>query len=133
MDRRDLRPMLATLIDAPFDDEAWVFETKWDGFRMVAQIERGSVALYSRNGIDVTRKYSVIVPALADIKRSCVLDGELVALDELGRSRFELLQDALNETARLQYCIFNLMFLDNQDLRIKPLLERKAVLRKLVP
>jgi bifunctional non-homologous end joining protein LigD len=133
MNKHDLKPMLATLIDAPFDDKAWVFETKWDGFRLVAQIGRGNVTLYSRNGIDVTRKYSVIVPTLVKIKHSCVLDGELVALDKHGRSRFELLQNALNKKAKLRYCAFDLLFLDDEDLRKKPLLERKKVLRKLLP
>ena len=53
----DLRPMLATLTDKPFDDPDWIFETKWDGFRLMAEIKDGTVALYSRNLIDLSSKY----------------------------------------------------------------------------
>lgn len=125
--------MLATLIDAPFDDKGWVFENKWDGFRLMTLKERGRVTLYSRNGIDVTKKYAILVPALKKIGRSCVIDGELVALDKTGRSRFELLQNALNKKAKLQYCVFDLLFVDGNDMRKKPLLLRKEKLRVLVP
>ena len=52
-----LQPMLATLTDAPFDDPDWVFETKWDGFRMIASIENGKVTLYSRNGQIISDSY----------------------------------------------------------------------------
>ena len=73
--------MLATLIDEPFDDPDWIYEIKWDGFRVMARIERGSVTLLSRSGIDVTKKYPVIADALKDIQSDVVIDGELVALD----------------------------------------------------
>jgi bifunctional non-homologous end joining protein LigD len=55
-----LQPMLATLIDAPFDGKDWVFESKWDGFRLVAKIEKRTVTLYSRSGLIVTDKYQPI-------------------------------------------------------------------------
>jgi bifunctional non-homologous end joining protein LigD len=82
--------MLATLVDEPFDDKKWVFETKWDGFRLVAEKRGDTVRLWSRNGIDVTKRYQVLLPALRKIDGSCVLDGELCALDAHGRSRFQL-------------------------------------------
>jgi len=129
----DLRPMLATLTDKPFDDPAWVFETKWDGFRAVAVARPGHAALYSRNGNDISRKYPAICAALARIKHEAVLDGELVALDEQGRSRFQLLQNAEREPARLLYCVFDLLYLGGKDLRGETLLERKALLRKILP
>ena len=90
----DLRPMLATLTDKPFDDPDWIFETKWDGYRLIAEIKDGSVALYSRNLIDLSSKYPSICRALRGLGRPAVIDGELVALDALGRSRFQLLQNA---------------------------------------
>jgi ATP-dependent DNA ligase len=52
------RPMLATLADQPFDSEEWVYETKWDGFRLIAEVKHDSVRLYSRNGIEVTARYT---------------------------------------------------------------------------
>ena len=63
----DLRPMLATLTDRPFDDPDWIFETKWDGFRLMAEIKDGSVALYSRNLIDLSSKYPSICRALREV------------------------------------------------------------------
>jgi bifunctional non-homologous end joining protein LigD len=129
----DLRPMLATLTDKPFDDPEWIFETKWDGFRLMAETRRGSVSLYSRNGIDLSSKYPTICAALRPINRFAVIDGELVALDANGRSRFQLLQNAERETARLLYCAFDLLYLDDDDLRDWPLVERKELLQRILP
>jgi bifunctional non-homologous end joining protein LigD len=112
------RPMLATLIDKPFDDKGWVFETKWDAVR-----------LWSRNGIDVTPRYAVLLPALQKIDGSCVIDGEICALDAHGRSRFQLLQNALNKEARLLYVVFDALFVGGKDIRAKPLLERHSFWR----
>jgi len=125
--------MLATLVDTPFDDKAWVFETKWDGFRLVTEKSGDRVRLWSRNGIDVTSRYALLLPALQEIEVSCVIDGELCALDAHGRSRFQLLQNALNKKARLLYVVFDALFVDGKDIRQKPLLERKTILKGLLP
>jgi bifunctional non-homologous end joining protein LigD len=127
------QPMLATLVDEPFDDKEWVFETKWDGFRLITEKRADAVRLWSRNGIDVTRRYAVLLPALQEVKGSCVLDGEICALDAQGRSRFQLLQNALNKKAQLLYVVFDALFVDDKDLRQKPLLERQKVLETLLP
>jgi bifunctional non-homologous end joining protein LigD len=129
----DLRPMLATLTDQPFDDKAWVFETKWDGFRAIAVVGPGHARLYSRRGHDISAKYPTICRALAAMKHEAVLDGELVALDAHGRSRFQLLQNAGRNSARLLYCVFDLLYLDGKDLRGKPLLQRKVELERILP
>jgi bifunctional non-homologous end joining protein LigD len=129
----DLRPMLATLTDQPFDDRDWVFETKWDGFRAIAVVEPGHARLYSRRGHNISEKYPTICRALAAIKHEAVLDGELVALDAHGRSRFQLLQNAGRNSARLLYCVFDVIYLDGKDLRGKPLLQRKAELERILP
>ena len=60
--------MLATLVSEPFDDKDWVFETKWDGFRLVTEKRGDEVTLWSRNGINVTKKYAVLLPALQKIE-----------------------------------------------------------------
>jgi bifunctional non-homologous end joining protein LigD len=125
--------MLATLIDAPFDGRDWVFESKWDGFRIVAAIEKHSVTLYSRNGLIVSDSYTPIAKALEKVKRDAVLDGELVAIDEHGISRFQLLQNALRAAANLRYCVFDVMFVAGKDVRDLPLVERKEGLRALLP
>lgn len=124
--------MLATLIDAPFDDKEWVFETKWDGFRLVAETGGGKRSLYSRNGNEVTERYGPVAEALQVITRKAVIDGELVALDAAGRSRFQLLQNAMKGRARLRYYVFDLLFLDDRDWRGEPLIERKERLRTIL-
>ena len=129
----DLHPMLATLIDKPFDDPEWIFETKWDGYRLMAEIEGERVRLYSRNLIDKSSKYPSICDALRRTARLAVIDGELVALNAKGRSRFQLLQNAERETARLLYCAFDLLYLDDKDLRDRPLIERKEILEGILP
>lgn len=131
--RKEYRPMLATLIGKPFNDGAWVYETKWDGFRMMSEVNRHKVSLYSRNGKNVTARYPAIAKALADLKTGAVIDGELVALDHKGRSRFQLLQNALNTKVRLVYYVFDLLFLNGKDMRKLPLLERKEMLLKILP
>ena len=125
--------MLATLIDDPFDDKEWVFETKWDGFRLITEKRGRIVRLWSRNGIDATSRYAVLLPALQKIKTSCVIDGEICALDAQGRSRFQLLQNALNNKAKLLYVVFDVLFVDDKDIRQKALLERKRMLKALLP
>jgi bifunctional non-homologous end joining protein LigD len=91
------------------------------------------VRLWSRNGIDVTSRYAVLLPALQKIHGSCVIDGEICALDAQGRSRFQLLQNALNKKAKLLYVVFDALFVEGKDIRDKPLLERKEILKALFP
>ena len=69
--------MLATLVNEAFDDKGCVYETKWDGFRLITEKRGHAVRLWSRNGIDVTTRYAVLLPALQKIDGSCVIDGEL--------------------------------------------------------
>ena len=125
--------MLATLVNEAFDDKGWVYETKWDGFRLITEKRGHAVRLWSRNGIDVTTRYAVLLPALQKIDGSCVIDGELCALDAHGRSRFQLLQNALNKKAKLLYVVFDALFVGGKDIREKPLLERKKILKSLMP
>jgi bifunctional non-homologous end joining protein LigD len=127
------RPMLATLVNEPFDDKKWVFETKWDGFRLITEKRDNNVRLWSRNGIDVTSRYAALLPALQMIHASCVLDGEICALDAQGRSRFQLLQNALNKKAKLLYVVFDALFVQGKNIRDKPLLQRKDILKALLP
>ena len=128
-----LQPMLATLTDRPFDDAGWVFEDKYDGFRMVAKIEGGTVTLYSRNGKIISHSYIEVAKALEGVKADAVIDGELVALDKSGVSHFQLLQNALRHEAKLLYCAFDLTFCDGEDLRGLTLLERKKRLKNILP
>src|ERR1700752_4329886 len=117
MQNTDLRPMLATLVDEPFDDKDWVFETKWDGFRLIAKTAGEKTSPYSRNGNEGNQGYAQVARALGLIKHQAVIDGELVALDAHGRSRFQLLQNVGRGNVRLRYYAFDLLFLDGRDLR----------------
>src|ERR1700755_784239 len=112
-----LRPMLATLTDAPFDDPEWIFEDKYDGFRMVSEIGRGKVTLYSRNGKIISHSYTEVAKALEGVKSDAVIDGELFAIVKDGVSHFQLLQNALRHEAKLLYCAFDLTFENGEDLR----------------
>src|ERR1044072_3797389 len=128
-----LQPMLATLTGAPFDDPGWVFEDKYDGFRMIAEIRRGKVSLYCRNGKIISRSYIEVAKALEGVKGDAVIDGELVAIGEDGVSHFQLLQNTLRRQAKLPYVTFDLMFHDGDDLRGLPLLVRKGRLKSILP
>ncbi|WP_426440332.1 non-homologous end-joining DNA ligase [Bradyrhizobium genosp. P] len=128
-----LQPMLATLTDAPFDDPDWIFEDKYDGFRMVSEIRDRRVALYSRNGKIISHSYIEVAKALEGVKGDALIDGELVAIGKDGVSHFQLLQNALRHEAKLLYCAFDLMFADGEDLRGLPLLERKKRLKAILP
>ena len=125
--------MLATLTDGPFDDAGWVFEEKYDGFRMVAKIQGGKVTLYSRNGKVISHSYIEVAKALEEVKGDAVIDGELVALDKNGVSHFQLLQNALRHKAKLLYCAFDLICQDGEDLRGLTLLDRKERLKEMLP
>ncbi len=137
---KNVRPMLATLIDKSFDDPNWIYEIKWDGYRAIAQIQHknktAKVHLYSRNNLSFDDKYPQIVEALQNIKHDAVLDGEVVALDKDGKSNFELLQnvgknDNKNKT-ELNYIIFDILHLDGKDLTKLPLEERKVILKSIL-
>jgi bifunctional non-homologous end joining protein LigD len=137
-----LSPMLATLIDRPFSGPGWLFEIKWDGARTLAWIEGGKMRLRSRAGNEVTHQY----PELANLPRHisasrALLDGEIVVLDEKGRSDFERMQQRMNvqrpspdllSRYAVTYYLFDLLYGDGYDLREVPLLERKTFLRRIL-
>src|SRR5438046_1331743 len=97
-----IHPMLATLVDDPFSDPEWIFETKWDGFRSVCFVTHGESRFVSRNQIDMTPQY----PELARVgeqlaTKEAILDGEIVALDKDGMPRFQLLQPRVGRKSSL--------------------------------
>jgi bifunctional non-homologous end joining protein LigD len=87
-----ITPMVARLVQDPFDREGWLFELKWDGFRAIAETDgQGATKLYSRNHNDFKKRFPPIAQALGELGRPTILDGEIVALDEKGHPRFEWL------------------------------------------
>jgi bifunctional non-homologous end joining protein LigD len=127
-------PMLATLIDVPFDSDEWLFEIKWDGYRGICVVdEKGKVTLTSRNGNDLLRQFPDMERlATAFSSVPIVVDGEIVALDEKGRSSFGRLQEHASDPAALTFVAFDLLYADGRDLRGEPLEERKALLQRSI-
>lgn len=130
-----LAPQLALLSDRVPEGIDWIHETKYDGYRTSALISKKNVTLRTRNGLDWTEKYSDLSHELKKIKAtSAILDGEVVVLDEGGVSSFSMLQAALSEkdSSSMKYFVFDLLYLDGEDLRARPLEERKILLKKLL-
>lgn len=125
-------PMLATLIKEPFSDKDWLFEVKWDGFRALAFITPKRVQLKSRNNL-VFKQFPPIEEDLKKLEGELILDGEIVILDEQGKSHFQLMQNyQRNQQGILAYYVFDILYKDGQDLRSLPLIERKEILEKVL-
>lgn len=129
---RNITPMLATLVDEPFDRANWFFEIKWDGYRAVAYCEDDRVELISRNLKPFTEKYAPVTDALRGLGFQAVFDGEIVAVNEKGLANFQVLQNWQNTPSRLQYFIFDVLWVDGYDITGLPLVERKRILRELL-
>ncbi|WP_206513747.1 non-homologous end-joining DNA ligase [Pseudoflavitalea rhizosphaerae] len=128
-----IEPMLASLEDHPFDNDEWIFEMKWDGYRAIAEWKKKKLKLYSRNGLSFVQKYPPVAEAITKIKHDCVLDGEIVVLNEEGRPRFQMLQEYEQDPRYpIHYYVFDLLFLNGKDIRHLPLLDRKELLKKLL-
>ncbi|MES2629147.1 MAG: DNA ligase D [Bacteroidota bacterium] len=126
--------MLATLGKDPFDDPAWIYEIKWDGYRAVAEIGKSTVNLYSRNGVSFTKKFAPIAEALTAFDTPMVLDGEVVVPDENGKADFQQLQHYdENPDIAIYYYVFDILELKGKSLRDKTVIERKEILRTLIP
>ncbi|MDP9338298.1 MAG: DNA ligase D [Acidobacteriota bacterium] len=133
---------LASLSDEPFSNPEWLFEVKWDGVRGIAYVANGEVAVRSRAGRDISLEY----PEVKDLANQlyateAIVDGEIVALDDGGRSVFQKLQNrsgvrnpsrALLDSIPATYYAFDLLYCDGYDLRKTPLEKRKELLKKLL-
>jgi bifunctional non-homologous end joining protein LigD len=131
-----LEPMLATLASKPFSDPDWLFEIKWDGFRVQAVVDAGKVRIWTRNLNDAETYFPRLLspPARWLEADQAIVDGEVVALDEEGRPDFSLLQTKLGDKAAtgLVYQAFDLLYLDGRSLVDVPLEDRKRLLRSVL-
>lgn len=128
-------PQLTALTDEPPDGPEWAHELKWDGYRMHGRIDRGVVRMLTRTGLDWTYRYPALVKALKALPaETAYLDGELCALSEEGLTSFSAMQAATDARATegLVYILFDLLFLNGEDLTGKPLWERKERLKTLL-
>jgi bifunctional non-homologous end joining protein LigD len=125
-----VQPINPSRIASAFDHSDWLFELKHDGFRAVAYIENGACQLVSRKNITY-KSFPGLCKVLAGLRvRNAILDGEIVCLDQNGRSQF--LQLMHRRRADASFYTFDLLWLDGEDLRQLPLVERKRRLRRLI-
>ncbi|MFY1048289.1 DNA ligase D [Chryseobacterium sp. GP-SGM7] len=125
-----IKPMLAKLHDKPFDDEDWVFEIKWDGYRAIADLSKKQPLFYSRNGISFLSKFNKIAVDFENQKHKMILDGEIVAYDENGKPSFQFLQQiGENSDLALTYQVFDLLWLNGHSTEELPLIQRKELLK----
>ena len=131
----DFKPLLTDHRDTAPDGETWLHEIKWDGYRLLADVRDGAVALRSRNGLNWTEDFPEVVQAIQALPVTDLrLDGELVVLDAQGRSDFTGLQKVIDGTARqpLRYVVFDMPGVAGVDISRAPLLERKTLLKDLL-
>ncbi len=127
-----IKPMLATITDKAFDDENWVFENKYDGYRTIAVVNNGDVELYSRNEISFNENFKAVAEELKKIDYAAVLDGEVVVEDDNGKASFQLLQNYLKTgEGTLKYYVFDLLNLEDNLITKLSLLDRKELLKIL--
>jgi bifunctional non-homologous end joining protein LigD len=129
-----IEPMAATLVSKAFDDEEWLFEVKWDGYRIEAVVHDGKAKLFTRNGKDGETYFpGLLTPATWINAEQAIVDGEVVALDDAGMPDFGLLQELTGgRSPKLVYQAFDLLHLDGRSLLRVPLEDRKALLRTVL-
>jgi bifunctional non-homologous end joining protein LigD len=133
-------PMLATLAGGPFDDPDWLFEVKWDGFRLEAVVDGDGVRLWTRGGLDAAERYfgPFLDPPTWLGARRAIVDGEVIALDDQGEPDFALLQARIKgrgvaaEPTPFVYEVFDLLHLDGRSLLDEPLEERRRLLASVL-
>ena len=128
------QPQLATLVDEVPPGDRWLFEYKYDGYRLLIATGTGAATTWTRNGKDWSDKFRALVKAAAKLPAGCLIDGEAVALDEKGKPSFQLLQSTLKDQrgANLAFFAFDLLIDRGEDIRRLPNIERKDRLKSLL-
>jgi bifunctional non-homologous end joining protein LigD len=130
---RFVKPMLAGIGEEPFDHPDWIFEVKWDGYRAIAETG-DEVKLYSRNGLSFLSLYYPIAEALQKIKEPAILDGEIVVLNTSNKPDFQKLQQYHeHRSLSLVYYVFDCLSIGGKSIIHLPLVERKKLMKKLLP
>ncbi|MFV5695415.1 DNA ligase D [Flavobacterium sp. LB3P122] len=129
-----LSPMLATIVDKPFDKEGWQYEIKWDGYRALAFCNKDKVELKSRNDKSFDEKFYSVHKSLQQWNINAVVDGEVVVLDEESKPNFGALQNWRSEfDGVLYFYVFDLLWINGKDLMQLPLSERRIILKQIIP
>jgi bifunctional non-homologous end joining protein LigD len=129
---KSVKPMLCTLTKEVIEDTDYLYEVKWDGYRIIAYVDNGKVRMDSRSALNYTKKYPPVARALKDLGHDAVLDGEVVVFGEEGKPDFDALQTYNGHDTPINYCVFDLLWLDGFDLTGLPLTDRKAILKELI-
>lgn len=128
-----VKPMLASSIKDIFNDKSWVYELKWDGYRVMAHIKNGEVHLYSRNGISYNTKFKALAKDLEGVEHDVILDGEVVIVNEDGIPQFQALQNYDETTSgSLRYYVFDMLYLNGHSMLDLTLLERKSFIPEVI-
>src|SRR3979411_1891594 len=128
-------PMQASSVKEPFDSPDWIFETKLDGYRAIAVIDStGKARSWSRNRLPLGPKFPTVQDAVNELKlRSTILDGEIIALDDEGVARFQLLQQwQKRPIAPVVLYVFDLLWSDGRDITRKTVLQRQDRLQQII-
>ncbi|HEY5392546.1 MAG TPA: non-homologous end-joining DNA ligase, partial [Hanamia sp.] len=129
-----ISPMLATLVNEPFDKPGWQYEVKWDGYRAIAFVKNGKVELSSRNSKSFNDKFYPLFNELQTWKMNVILDGEIVSLSEKGKADFSSLQGWRSEAdGQLVYYVFDILWYEGNDLMQLPLQHRREILKSILP
>lgn len=129
-----IKPMLASLHEQPFDDDQWIFEIKWDGYRAVAEVAHGTVKLYSRNGLSFLNLYPKIAEALSQLQEEAIFDGEIVVINENNKPDFQKLQQYdMHRSLPILYYVFDCLAYQGKSIAHLPLTERKKIAQQIIP
>jgi bifunctional non-homologous end joining protein LigD len=129
-----IKPMLAKETDRCFSDKDWIYEIKWDGYRAIAEVDGKNVSLYSRNGNTFNGSYPLVVDELKELNIHATIDGEIVVMDENGRSNFQSLQYYESDSSLpIEFRVFDVLSINGQNTCDLRLIERKKLLKQLLP
>jgi bifunctional non-homologous end joining protein LigD len=128
-----IKPMLASISPKIFDDPDWIYELKWDGYRLIAHVTDGNVQLYSRNGVNYNQKFPELVNELKGCQHETIIDGEVVVLNADGLPEFQKLQNYHAGTpGLLRFYVFDMLHLNGHDMISLPLLDRKSLIADVI-
>lgn len=128
-----VKPMLATTGKEIFNHPDWIYELKWDGYRLIAHVDHGEVRIYSRNGINYNSKFPLLVKDLEQIDQQAIFDGEVVIVDKNGLPDFQALQNYdKNTPGTLRFYVFDMLFLNEHSMLELPLIDRKSLIPEVL-
>jgi bifunctional non-homologous end joining protein LigD len=125
-------PMLCTLTKEPIDDPDYLYEIKWDGYRIISYVNNDKVVMHSRSGLNYSAKYPNIVQGLMSLDHKLIIDGEVVVLNEAGLPDFNALQNYNGDTTPIVYYVFDIIWIDGHNVKELALTDRRRILEGLL-